>query len=107
MKRCGLQPLVDLACAGVLELVEDDQRLVPGCPRGIRVAGLAVGVAEMAERVGFRVPVAGLTDERECLPVALGGLVEAGRIALPGKNTRYRSRYADERYNAATGLMIA
>src|SRR5437016_2994473 len=61
---------------GVVELVEDVQRLLPGDPGGVRVARGVVGVAEIDERLGLPVAVAEVTPQRQ------GPLVADDRLVV-------------------------
>jgi hypothetical protein len=61
----------ELVGVGVVELVEDDQGVLPGLVCGLGIAGGVVRVAEPGECVGFAVEVAEI-------PVQLEGVLVAG-----------------------------
>jgi hypothetical protein len=58
---------VDLFGVGVVEVVEDGQRLLPGVAGGLRVSGGVVGVAEVGQDGGLVVAAAEFLDRmRAC-----------------------------------------
>ena len=59
---CATEPGADLAGVGVLQVLEDGQRLLPGLPGLRQFAGSVAGVAKVGEGVRFEEAVVGLPD---------------------------------------------
>lgn len=65
-----------------MQVLEDDQRLLPRVASGIRFAGGLVGVAEAGERVGFFEAITEVAVQIEGVPVAVNGLGIAAEMVM-------------------------
>src|SRR5215467_16303097 len=79
---CAGELGADLAGVGVLQVVKDGQRLLPGLPGLGQLAGGVAGVAEVGEGVRFVVAVAGVPEDAERALVAGGGFGEVAQVVL-------------------------
>src|SRR5215831_20317233 len=79
---CAGELGADLAGAGVLQVVKDGQRLLPGLPGLGQLAGSLAGVAEVGERFGFKEAVAGFPKQAERALVAGGGFGKVPQVVL-------------------------
>lgn len=79
---CARELGADLGGVGVLQVVEDSQRLLPGLAGLGRLARGVVGVADVDERVRFIVRGAGIAVHTERALVAGGGLGEVAQVVL-------------------------
>src|SRR5947207_803321 len=61
----------DALRVGMAKILQDAQRVLPGCPGRVKVAGRAVGVAQMAKCLGLEVAVFELPEDVESVPVAV------------------------------------
>src|SRR5215470_870242 len=79
---CAGELGADLAGVGVLDVLEDGQRLLPGLPGLGQLAGDVAGVAEVGEGIRFEVAVAGFPGNAEGALVAGGGFGEVAQMVL-------------------------
>ena len=79
---CAGELGADLAGVGVLQVLEDGQRLLPGLPGLRQLAGSVAGVAEVGEGVRFVEAVAGFPVQAERALVAGGGFGEVAQMVL-------------------------
>jgi hypothetical protein len=79
---CAGELGADLAGVGVLQVLEDGQRLLPGLPGLGQLAGGVAGVAEVGQDVRFIEKVAGFPEEAERALVAGGGFGEVAQMVL-------------------------
>ena len=72
----------DLVGVGVVQVVEDDQGLLPGSQCCLLVAGRVTGIAEVCEDLGFVEAVPELPEETESALVAACGVVMVPELVL-------------------------
>src|SRR6202161_3990834 len=78
----GTELGADLLRVGMMQIVEDVQGLLPRLPGLLSPAAGVVGVAEVGDRDGFLVAVSDFPVKAECLPVAVGRLVQPPEVML-------------------------
>ena len=79
---CGCELGADLVGVGMLQVVKDGERLLPGLPGLRQLARGVAGVAEVGEGVRFIEAVAGFPVQAERALVAGGGFGEVAQMVL-------------------------
>src|SRR5215472_12456272 len=79
---CAGELGADPVSVGVLDVLEDGERLLPGLPGLRQIVGGLMGVAEAGEGVRFIEAVAGFPEEAEGALVAGGGFGEVAQMVL-------------------------
>src|SRR5206468_1920292 len=67
---------------GVVQLLEDGQRLLPGVPGGALTAGDLLGVGEVGEDLCLQERIPGVPGQGQGTPVALAGLIMTAEMVL-------------------------
>jgi len=76
----GAELGADLLRVGMMQVVEDVQGLLPRLPGLLSPAAGVAGVAKVGDRDGFLVAVTDFPVEAECLPIAVGRLVQPPEV---------------------------
>ena len=82
MLVCAGELGADLIGVGVLQVLEDRHRLLPGLPGLRQFAGQVAGVADSGESAGFAEPVAAFPEQGESTLVAVGGFGAVPQMEL-------------------------